>query len=192
MHSLKLSPLEAPFDPAIQNLLAQVTPSGKTPLKLFRTIAHNPRVLQRLFAGSLLDAGSLSLRQRELLILRTCARCESEYEWGVHAALFAVPAGLSRSELQATLEQEPSLAGAECALLRLVDALHDSARVPDALAQELAPHFRPEQIVEAIALVGFYHTISFFTNALGVENEAFAPRFPTLTQGVATGTGYPN
>ena len=44
-------------------------------LHLFRTQAHNPRVLQRMFAGNLLDAGAIDQRTRELVILRTCARC---------------------------------------------------------------------------------------------------------------------
>ena len=38
---------------------------------------------------------ALSLRHRELLILRTTARCGAEYEWGVHVQVFAAKAGLS-------------------------------------------------------------------------------------------------
>ena len=32
---------------------------------------------------------SLPLREREIAIDRTCARCGCEYEWGVHVAYFA-------------------------------------------------------------------------------------------------------
>lgn len=32
---------------------------------------------------------SVSMRDREILIDRTCARCRCEYEWGVHIAFFA-------------------------------------------------------------------------------------------------------
>lgn len=34
-----------------------------------------------------------------------------------------------------------------------------------------------------VTLVGQYHTVGYVTNALGVELESFAPRFPTLTGG---------
>jgi hypothetical protein len=59
-------------------------PEGVPPLLLFRTLAVNERVFHRVMAGGLLDRGSLTLRERELVIDRTCFRCGSEYEWGVH------------------------------------------------------------------------------------------------------------
>jgi 4-carboxymuconolactone decarboxylase len=50
--------------------------------------------------------------------------------------------------------------------------------VDDALWRRLAAEFPPTQLVELIALAGFYHTVSFATNALRIELEAGAPRFP--------------
>ena len=43
-----------------------------------------------MMAGSLLDRGSISMRNRELMILRICARCGAEYEWGVHVAIGSI------------------------------------------------------------------------------------------------------
>jgi alkylhydroperoxidase family enzyme len=63
----------------------------RRPLALFRALAVNERVFLRMIAGRLLDRGSLSLRERELVIDRTCFRCGSEYEWGVHVALLGRP-----------------------------------------------------------------------------------------------------
>jgi hypothetical protein len=48
-----------------------------------------PRIWDRFRAGSLLDRGPVSLRHREIVIDRTCARCDCAYEWGVHVAFFA-------------------------------------------------------------------------------------------------------
>ncbi len=46
--------------------------------------------------GHFLGRGStLAIRDREIVIDRTCARCGNEYEWGVHVAAFAEAAGLS-------------------------------------------------------------------------------------------------
>jgi alkylhydroperoxidase family enzyme len=155
-------------------------PPGVEPLRLFRTLAHNERVLSRFLAGGLLDKGSLGLRERELAILRTTARCGSEYEWGVHVAFFGARAGLSDAEVRATCARDPATAFGkrDLAILRLCDALHDRSDVDDALWAELADEFVPAQLVELVVLAGFYHTVSFATNALRIEREAGAARFP--------------
>ncbi|HXZ85313.1 MAG TPA: carboxymuconolactone decarboxylase family protein, partial [Myxococcota bacterium] len=106
MNPPRLAPAAPPFGPELDAALAKLTPPGAEPLRLFRTLAHNPRVLARFLAGGLLDRGSIGLRERELAILRTCARCGSEYEWGVHVAVFAGRAGLSPEEVRATCRRE--------------------------------------------------------------------------------------
>jgi alkylhydroperoxidase family enzyme len=177
----RLAPIPRPYAPAIEKALAALMPPGVEPLRLFRTLAHNPRVLERFLAGGLLDKGSLSLRDRELAILRTCARCGSEYEWGVHVAFFSARAGLSAEEVRATCARAPApetFGERDRAILALCDALHERADVDDALWRRLAAEFPPTQLVELIALAGFYHTVSFATNALRIELEAGAPRFP--------------
>jgi alkylhydroperoxidase family enzyme len=182
MAAPRLAPAQPPFGPELDDALAKLMPPGVEPLKLFRTLAHNPRVLSRFLAGGLLDRGSISLRERELAILRTCARCGSEYEWGVHVAFFAARAGLGDDQVRATCRRELPADGVftprERAILALCDALHDRAQVDDELWSALAAEFAPSQIVELIALAGFYHTVSFATNALRIEREAGVPRFP--------------
>ena len=66
-------------------------------------VARNPRALQRMMAGGLLDRGSISLRSRELMILRTCARCGAEYEWGVHIAVFGAKAQWNPEQIRSTV-----------------------------------------------------------------------------------------
>jgi alkylhydroperoxidase family enzyme len=176
----RIPALDAPYEPAVTDTFARFLPPGMEPLKLFRTQAHNPRVLQRMFAGNLLDAGTISVRVRELLILRTCARCRSEYEWGVHVALFAKQAGLSKEELTASLDagDAPSTwPEPEAVLFALADELHDTATVSDQLWAVLARHYTPAQILELIAVVGNYHAVSFVANAMRVERETFAAAF---------------
>lgn len=175
----RIAPLEPPYDAQIATALQAIMPPDMEPLKLFRTQARNPRVFKRMMAGNLLDKGSITLRERELLILRTCARCGAEYEWGVHVALFGERAKLDQADIAATLKpaQDNGLTAQENLLLRAADALHDSAQIPDALWQELSEHYNDEQLLEIIALIGFYHAISFMVNAARVELEPFAPRF---------------
>jgi alkylhydroperoxidase family enzyme len=181
MAAARIAPLEPPYSATMEADFARIMPPGVPPLLLFRTIARNPRVLSRFMAGGLLDRGSLTLRERELAILRTCFRCGSEYEWGVHVAVFAAKAGLSNDEVRATCAREPRadvFPAHDLAILRLCDALHERADVDDALWRELERELAPEQIVELLVLAGFYHSVAYVTNALRIEREPGTPHFP--------------
>ena len=175
----RLVPLAAPYPPEVEAELARMMPPGVPPIALFRTVAHNPRVLARWRGGMLLDKGSITLRQRELVILRTTARLGAEYEWGVHIAFFAAKAGFSEAERAATVHAgTEAWSGAEALLVRIVDALVDTATLEDALWAGAAAHFSPAQLVEIRSLVGFYHMVSFVVNAGGIAREPGAPGFP--------------
>jgi len=175
----RLAPLAPPYPPEVAQELARMMPPGLPPIALFRTVAHNPRVLSRWRGGALLDKGSIALRAREIVILRTTARLGAEYEWGVHVAFFADKAGLGADERTATVHGGPEAwSGAEAVLVRVVDALVDDATLGDALWAEAAAHFSPAQLVEILSLVGFYHLVSFVVNAAGVAREPGTPGFP--------------
>lgn len=176
----RITPIPAPFPDNAARLFERITPPGRQPLKLFRTMARSPRVLERMFAGALLDPGPLGLRERELMILRTCARCRAEYEWGVHVAFFAARAGLTPDQVEATCSETlgTSWSARDALVLRLADELHLEAQASDDLWRLLAKEFSEEQLLELLALAGYYHAISFIANAAGVELEEGVPRFP--------------
>jgi alkylhydroperoxidase family enzyme len=179
--SPRIPPLPEPWPADVAETLAGMMPPGVPPLVLFRTLARNPRVLGKIRAANLLDRGSLERRERELVILRTCARCGSEYEWGIHAAVFARRFGLSKEEIAGTVDaaaDDPRWSESDRLLVRLADELHATATVSDALWEALRPRWSDAQLVELVVLAGFYHTISFVTNALAIEREAGAERFP--------------
>jgi alkylhydroperoxidase family enzyme len=154
---------------------------GREPLKLFRTVARNPRVLSRMIAGGLLDKGSISLRLRELMILRTTALCGAEYEWGVHVAGFGHKAGWTAEEVERTVAGDASAwpAEAEQLAVKLADALHAHQEVDDALWQQLRSCYAEDQLIELVMLAGFYHAVSYLVNTFRIEHETGAPRFPT-------------
>jgi alkylhydroperoxidase family enzyme len=175
----RIAPIDPPYPPQIQAEFDKLM-NGAPPLLLFRTVARNPRVLQRMMAGSLLDRGSISLRSRELMILRTCARCGAEYEWGVHVAIFGAKAQWSPEQVHSTAHgnaEDACWAPEDRLVILLADRLHDTSRVDDALWKELAAHFTPDQLLELIMLAGLYHGVSYLINAAGVPHESFAPRF---------------
>lgn len=178
MSAARIRPVDPPYAADVQAAF-DVVMRGAPPLKLFRTMAHNPRVLQRLMAGGLLDRGSISLRQRELMILRTTARCGGEYEWGVHVAAFAAKAGITEAEWRATESgADPgSWSAHDRLVLTLADALYETHTVDDTLWAELRAAFDDAQLIELVMLAGQYHGVSFLVNALRIEHETGAPRF---------------
>ena len=177
----RIAPAQPPYEPSIADALERIMPPGVPPLLLFRTMAKSPRVFARMFAGGLLDKGPLSLRQREIVIDRTTARLGCEYEWGVHVAFFAERTALSAEQVASTVT---GAADAACwtpddqALLALVDDLVERRKIADATWNRLTTHFDDTQVLEAIALVGYYHTISFLCAGLDLPLESYAARFP--------------
>jgi alkylhydroperoxidase family enzyme len=189
MTGARIAPAEPPYSEAVTAALARLMPEGVPPLVLFRTLAVNERVFSRMMAGGLLDKGSISLRERELVIDRTCWRCGSEYEWGVHVAFFGERARLTPEEVRGLCTDDPEatpFSPRERLLLRLCDTLHASATVPDTLWAELVKEWSPAQLLELLVLAGYYHTISYVTNALRLPLESFAARFPDTPGAVET------
>ncbi len=181
----RIAPAEAPYSPAIATELERIMPAEMEPLILLRTMARSPRVFGKMFAGGLLDKGPLSLRQREIVIDRTTARLGCEYEWGVHVALFADRVALDADQIAALVYGPADTAcwtGDEQALLAVVDDLVDHRTITAPTWTALATHFDETQILETIALVGYYHTISFLCRGLELPLETHAARFPLTPQ----------
>ena len=179
---------EPPDSAAVAEDFAALMPPGMQPLTLFRTVAKNPRLLRKLRLGNLLDRGSLSLRQRELVILRTSALCGAEYEWGVHVTHFNAKAGFDAEQLYATRwlgADAPCWQPEEALLVRLCDELHQHAHVAAPLWQALRAIFREEQLLELLTLAGFYHSIAYVLNGCAVPLEPGAARFPAPRTGHA-------
>ena len=177
--SPRLVPLLPPYPPDIRQHFDRIM-RGAPPLMLFRVMAGHARAWDKFRAGSLLDRGPLSLREREIVIDRTCALNGCEYEWGVHVAVFAGPAKLSEDEVRATVLGDPTSAcwsPAEQALIAAVDALHHRATLNDEEFAALSAHYDEAQILEIMLLCGFYRTVSYLANGLKLPLEEDAARF---------------
>jgi alkylhydroperoxidase family enzyme len=176
----RIAPLKPPYPPEIQGQFDRIM-QGAPPLMLFRVVAGSARAWEKFRAGSLLDRGPLSLREREIVIDRTCALNRCEYEWGVHIATFAGPAHLTEEQIRATVlggADASCWSPAEQALIAAVDALHVSATLSDAEFAALKAHYDDAKIFEIILLCGFYRTVSYLANALALPLEERAARFP--------------
>jgi len=195
---MRIEPVAPPYSVPVAEALDRVMPKGVPPLALFRTLAVNERVFLRVMAGGLLDRpsaplrgaarpggagacdrGSISLRDREIVIDRTCWRCGCEYEWGVHVAFFGPRAELTADDIRALAsESADALSPRDRLLVAMCDQLHATAGIEDALWAQLAVEWTPPQLVELVVLAGFYHLIAFAANACRLAPEPFAARFP--------------
>ena len=177
----RIATLDPPYAPDIKDQFDRIM-RGAEPLMLFRVMAGHARAWEKFRAGSLLDRGPLSLREREIVIDRTCALNQCEYEWGVHVATFAGPAGLSEDEVRATVisgADAPCWSAAEQTMIAAVDALHRRATLSEAEFKTLSMHYDDDKILEIILLCGFYRTVSYLANALALPLETKAARFPS-------------
>ena len=77
----RIAPLQPPYAAETKEIFDRIM-RGARPLMLFRVMATQKRAWEKFRAGGLLDPGPLSLREREIVIDRTCARCGCVYEWG--------------------------------------------------------------------------------------------------------------
>lgn len=186
----RIAPLEPPYSPDVAAALAKWMPPGTAvePLKLFRTLFQNREMFDRmrpLGAGILGPHSSIDARDREIVIDRVCARCGCEYEWGVHVVTFGQAVGLSQETLAATVTKhpfDPTWSDRESLLVQMVDELHDTSTITDSLWNQLAARWTPTQLIELCIIVGWYHLISFVTNAARVQPEEWAASFPQVSE----------
>lgn len=176
----RIAPLEPPYGESTQLLFDLAMPEGMDPLVLFRVLARSERLLPRFMRAGVLDRGPVPIRDREIVIHRTTARCQAEYEWGVHVNAFGRPLGLGEAVLQATVEgtaDDPAFDARQSVLVRLCDELHDTSTVTAKTWEALGGFFDDLQRMELIYTAGFYHMVSFLVNGLALEPETFGATF---------------
>ena len=185
MTAPRIAPLDPPYSPETEEMLGKwMGGAASEPLKLFRTLAVHDGLASRMrpLGAGILGHPRLEPRERELLILRTCARAGAEYEWGVHAVAFGESVGLSQDQLNASAAgaaDDPAFSEADAQLIAAADALYDTNTIPDELWEKLAARFREDQLLELIVVVGWYRVISYVLTALRIELEPWAARFPS-------------
>ncbi|MBU3917144.1 carboxymuconolactone decarboxylase family protein [bacterium] len=180
MEKQRIKAIEPPYPESVQKDFDTIMPAGMPPLNVFLTVANNPRVLHRFIIGGLLDRGSISIQDREIVILRACGICKAEYEWGVHVAGFSAKAEINQNQIDNTYKEtiDQSLWNdKQLCILSLVDQLHETQTCDDELWRKLREHYQDDQLIELVMLAGLYHAVSFIVNSLRIEKESFAPGF---------------
>jgi uncharacterized peroxidase-related enzyme len=145
---------------------------GNVP-NMFRTMAHRPEIFETMIAHfeAVLNTGTVPLKLKELLIVRTSQINQCEYCLGSHTQI-AQKLGWTKDQLDhlRDFENRSDFTPAEKASLRLAEQMTlDSNHVSDELFDALRLHFDEGEIVELMAAIGLFNYFNRFNNALQIE-----------------------
>lgn len=173
---MRITPVSPPFAPNVQALFDRLPASWSPPFRLFTALARDERLLLR-FTGSAvsyLQPSHVTVRQREVLLLRVTARCRCAYEWGMRVHYFAEEAGLSEVQVHASVHgdaDDASWRPNDRMLVQLADELHDTISISDALWTKLRATFSEEAVMQLLLMAGHYRTVAYIANGLRLPLE---------------------
>ena len=151
-------------------------------------VKHHPDLAEamRKTAWLFLDTSTstLDLPTREIVVARTLARCRCEYQWGIHQAVFGDAAGFDEARRVAIVYgawDDPVWDEKQRSLVRAVDEIFDSSTLGDETWNALVGYLSPRQVLESLALIGWYQLNSYLSSAVQLPLENFALRFPPPT-----------
>lgn len=140
---------------------------GPGELHIFRHMANAPQCFQPLMdtvVGLNKDA-ALSLRDREIALLRSVSSCIGEYEWAQHES-FAREAGMGDEHLQAIRDANVDAACWEESdrdTLQFTNEVIANVKASDAIYDKIASRLNASQIAELLLVIGFYRALAVFT-----------------------------
>ncbi|MBD9722452.1 carboxymuconolactone decarboxylase family protein [Streptomyces caniscabiei] len=140
---------------------------------IWATLAAHPDALRRflVFGNHVLGKNTLSVRWRELVILRIAWLAQAEYEWLQHVVI-ARRAGVSDDEIRALGRPgDPGFGGAERTLLAATDQLFERADLDDVVWRELREHLTTEQLIDLVYTAGQYQTVAMAINVFRIQPE---------------------
>ncbi len=137
---------------------------------IFRTLAHNPPVMQSYmrYGSTLWEDSGLEKRRVEVVILAVATDMRVDYEWHQHVRI-ARDAGLSGEEIVAIRDRNlDALPDEEAALVEYATAIINRD-VDDALFEAVSEYHDDETMVGVALLAGHYVMTGVMLEALDVQ-----------------------
>src|SRR5215211_2242495 len=102
---MRIAPLAPPYRVDVQVQFDHLPPSWQPPFTQFTVLARGRRLLRAYRQGSVayLNPSYLSIRQREVFLLRVSGRCRNAFELCLRVHYFADEAGVTESQLHASV-----------------------------------------------------------------------------------------
>lgn len=142
---------------------------------VFRLLARNPALAKAwvVFGTYVFAHTGLTLRQSELLILRTTWLAGADYEYAHHVATSQRRNVLDEQDQRAVAAGpgDPHWRRDEAALLQAADDLDGYVRIRDDTWSVLSETFSAEQILDIAFTCGAYRTMSGATNSFSLPLE---------------------
>ena len=147
-------------------------------VNIFKVLMNNPKLARSWsrFAGYILsDRQTLSVRDREILILRIGWLNQAPYEWEQHVRI-AKAAGITDDEID-RISKGPKAGWDkhEAALVQAADDLYERSVVSDETWKQLSERYSTEQMMDAVFTVGQYNLVSWALNSFGVPLDNYLP-----------------
>ncbi|SDH84536.1 Alkylhydroperoxidase family enzyme, contains CxxC motif [Sinosporangium album] len=178
-HEPRIAPISEDDAGALREDLAKTTAPGARPNNLFLTLAHHPALMKRhnVLGGAFRQRSTLTVEDRETTVLRIAVRTSSVYEFAKHAVI-ATGAGMDAAVVEniGRAVNGSEIDDPKAALLvEMVDQLYEKDTVADHTFARLLQEFDRAQVLELIALVGFYRMTAGILNSAGVRLEESTP-----------------
>jgi 4-carboxymuconolactone decarboxylase len=179
----RIPPLEPGDWTAEQRQRFDPNGTGQRAANVFVTFVRNPPAdrLRGPINQHILNATTLSVRQRETLLMRIGVLCRSEYEWAAHSRL-GRRAGMTDADVARIIAGPDSGGGdpLETRLLHATDELYRDDRVSDDTWAALARGLDTKQLLDVLIAVGGYRSTSMAINSAGVQLDPnmASSRFP--------------
>lgn len=162
------------WEPSVTALVG-APEGGSKVLNALKTLAGYPDLLRRMspWGGHLFLKTSLTIRDREMVILRTCWRCQSAYEWAQHRALAEAAAGLTEADFEAVVA--PATRAQlewDQVLLAATDQLLEDHFIDAVLWAALSERLDHKQLMDLVFTVGHYASMCAAWNTFGVQLES--------------------
>ena len=155
-------------------------PAAPKGLNAIGVLAHHPDVtiaFNHLITHALYFA-TISVRQRELLILRVAHLRDAQYEWAQHvyqAGLVGITADeMAQVRVGPDAEGWPPL---ERALLSAADELVSGARIQDGTYAVLSEELDAQQLMDVVFTVGAYEVFAMAMRTFDVELDGDLQRY---------------
>ena len=149
--------------------------TGQRAANVFVNFVRNPSAdrVRGPINQHILNSTTLSVRQRETLLMRIGVLCRSEYEWAAHSRL-GRRAGMTDADVARIIAGPDSGGGEplEIALIRATDELYRDDRVSDDTWAALAKGLDTKQLLDVLIAVGGYRSTSMAINSAGVQLDA--------------------
>ncbi len=172
MKTPRVLPIEvADWNEAQHDALGKAQMGGRV-INIFKTLANHPGLAKRwmVFANHIMGKSTLSLRDREIVILRIGWLCKAGYEWGQHVVI-GKECGMTDEEMAFIKEgaAAPHWKENEALLIKATDELHGDAFIGNETWQGLLKFYNTQQIMDIVFTAGQYNLVSMALNTLGVQ-----------------------